>query len=992
MPGETGGISVLCVESGPDQAARTVRLLEAADDRLTVTAVTSAQEALNQFDADRTDCILSSYDLPEIDGLQFLQTVRADHPTLPFILYTTTASTDIISAAVSADVSDHLDKPQQPSGYQNLAARIQAVVDREQARPAGPAEHEQATRVLEAAPDGIVVSVDRELVYSNPAAVELFGGTEAELLGADPVSLTDTEPALWEPETAQAAEVLLTHHRQSFPTLDGGRVDVELTTNTVDWNSGTGVVAVLRDMTDAPDYETNSDQVQTHLEGIVNSISALVFLKDTEGRYLLMNKRCRELFGIGESTNVVGMTAEDLFDDELARTFTADDATVFETGETVETEQTVPTTEGERTLLTRKTPLFDDGEPYAVCAVSTDITRQKERQHALSERIKELSAVHRVVAMFESEQKRTADLLAEFVTTLPDSFQYPGRTDARLVYGEQTAATDGFEEGPPSIEATGQTQTGPDLHLEVICRPPDAGADPFLSEERSLLATLASVVAGHLERRSYIEDLQRYETTLRALGDPIYALDADGRFTFVNDALLDRTGYERSEILGEHASLLLTDEGVERGREIVRQLLSASEGSQTAKWEMELTTADDERIPAENHVALLPFENGFQGTAGVIRDITERTERERELRRRRDLLVRTERMADVGGWELDTETDQLYWTEGTRLIHEVPNEYEPTPVEALRFYHPEDRETVNRAISRCRESGESFDVELRLITAKGRKRWVHARGEAVTENGTEKLRGTVQDITKLRENEQQLTVLNRVLRHNLRNNLNVVTANAELLADQLDQLRSATDPDGRAEPAEADPRDALAAFPFEDALGNLQQLETKAWELLAIADKSRELGEVIGQIEQTDVLDIETVLSALVDEYRRQYPGATIRLDGTPAQVEANPESVSLALEELLENALKHAGPSPVVDIAVSQPTESRVEITIADNGPGIPDIERQALEEGEETALKHSSGFGLWAVNWLLGRIGGAVSIDETESGTLVRVELPAA
>ncbi|MXR50598.1 PAS domain S-box protein [Halovenus sp. WSH3] len=991
MSAESGGISVLCVESEPDRADRTVRLLEAADDRLTVTAVCSAQSALEYLDADGIDCVLSAYALPEIDGLQFLQTVRAEYPNLPFILYTTAASEDIVSAAVSADVSDHLDRPQQPDGYQNLAARIRAVVERERVRRGAASDHEQAKRVLEASPDGILVSVERELVYANPAAADLFGAAESDLLGADPVSLTDTDPVIWEPKRAQADDELLTRHRSSFPTLDGGRVDTELTTNTIEWQSGTGIVAVLRDVTESADTERNVDQTRTYLEGIVNSVSALISLKDTEGRYLLMNRRCRELLGIDESTNVVGMTDDQLFDEQLADKLSVDESDLFETGETSESEVTVPTTEGERTLLIRKTPLFDDGDPYAICAVATDITTQKNRQHALTERVKELSAVHRVVDMFNAERERNEDLLSEFITGLPESFQYPSRTDARITYGDRTVTTGEFDPDCPVIDAVGRTQKGPDLYLEVACRPPDGESDPFLAEERSLLDTLASVIAGYLERRSYIEELQRYETTLRALGDPVYALDADGRFTFVNDALLDRTGYDKSEILGEHASLLLTEEGVERGSAVIRDLLDSPEETQTAKWEMELKTADGERIPAENHVALLPFgEDGFRGTAGVIRDITDRTERERELRRRKDLLVRTERMADVGGWELDLEAGQIYWTEGARLIHDVSEEFEPTPDKAIEFFHPEDRERINRAVARCRETGEPFDAEVRLITAEGRERLIHIRGEAVSENGTETVRGTLQDITELRENEQQLTVLNRVLRHNLRNSLNVVTANAELLVDQLQQFRSAVDEPN--EPTEAALREAVSAFPFAEALDNLEQIETKAWELLAIADKSRELGEVIGQIDHTGRLDIGDLLSSLVQEYRQQYPEATINLDAASVSVEASAESVSLALEELLENALKHAGSAPVVDIAVRQPSESRVEITIKDDGPGIPDIERQALEEGEETALKHSSGFGLWTVNWLLGRLGGAVALDETEPGTLVRVELPAA
>ncbi|WP_436902806.1 PAS domain S-box protein [Halovenus halobia] len=986
MAAQSGDVAVLYVEADPERADRTVTLLEDATAELSVTAVSTAQQALDRLQTDTVDCILSAYTLPEIDGLQFLQAVRAEYPNLPFILYTTAVSGDIVSAAVSADVSDHLDKPQQPSGYRELADRIVSIVARERARQADSSDHEQARRVLEASPDAIVVSVDREIVYANPAATDLFDTQEAALLGRDPVELVDTPPTLWVPDGEQSVDRDLTRHRGSLSRPDG-RLDVELTTNSLEWRGQSGVVAVLRDVSGPPDHETNAEHVGAHLQGIVNSVSAVIFLKDADGRYLLMNRHCRELFGIDESTNVVGLTDEELFDDAVAAHLGAEDDRVFAQGEVVEVEATVPTTEGERTLLTKKTPLFDDGEQYALCAVATDITQQRERQHALGERMKELSAVHRAVDRFQSTDKPVADRLDAFVTALPDSFQYPDRTAVRLTYGEESVVTAEFDPDLPMIDAVGETQAGPTVHIEVVCRPPEGTADPFLPEERRVLDTLASLVAGHLDRQAYIENLQRYETTLRALGDPVYALDPSGTFTFVNDALLEQTGYERGELLGAHADRVLTEGGLERGQAVIRQLLTSDQ--QSAKWDLEITTADGERIPTENHVALLPFdESGFRGTAGVLRDITERTERERELSRRKDMLVRTEQMADVGGWELDTDTGEVYWSEGTRKILEVPYGFDPTPESVFEYYHPDDHERVQNAVVRCRETGEPFDLECRVITAEGRERQVQIRGERVTTDNSETIRGTVHDVTEIRKNEQQLSVLNRVLRHNLRNNLNVVTANAELVRDHIEQLRSNT----TGMDAATATQDAVEQFPFEDVLDNVDQLDAKAWELLAIADKSRELAGVVGQTDSTETADIESLLTDLVSEYRTEYTNATIDLDTIPATADTNPESVYLAVEELLENALQHAGSEPTVEISVTRPDPNRVEIAIADDGPGIPDIERRTLEADVETDLRHSSGFGLWTVDWLLGRVGGSVTIESTDSGTVVRVDLPAA
>ncbi|WP_410321130.1 PAS domain S-box protein [Natronomonas sp.] len=139
------------------------------------------------------------------------------------------------------------------------------------------------------------------------------------------------------------------------------------------------------------------------------------------------------------------------------------------------------------------------------------------------------------------------------------------------------------------------------------------------------------------ERRERDRERERYETIIEALGDPIYALDAEGHYTFVNDAFIAETGYPRSEIIGEHVSKVISEDDLERGRAIIRGLLRADDRRATT-WELTRVTADGRHVPIENHMALLPAEDdGFRGTAGVLRDITERTERERELQRERGL-------------------------------------------------------------------------------------------------------------------------------------------------------------------------------------------------------------------------------------------------------------------------------------------------------------------------------------------------------------------
>jgi len=119
---------------------------------------------------------------------------------------------------------------------------------------------------------------------------------------------------------------------------------------------------------------------------------------------------------------------------------------------------------------------------------------------------------------------------------------------------------------------------------------------------------------------------------LDAAGDGIYALDADGRFTTVNDALVTKTGYTREELLGEHATTVLDDADVEHARTLIRDLLAHDSGDIGNSFEASLHTAAGDTVPYEFRIALLTTADGaFQGTVGVVRDITDRKRHERSI-------------------------------------------------------------------------------------------------------------------------------------------------------------------------------------------------------------------------------------------------------------------------------------------------------------------------------------------------------------------------
>jgi diguanylate cyclase (GGDEF)-like protein/PAS domain S-box-containing protein len=128
------------------------------------------------------------------------------------------------------------------------------------------------------------------------------------------------------------------------------------------------------------------------------------------------------------------------------------------------------------------------------------------------------------------------------------------------------------------------------------------------------------------------------------------------------------------------------------------------------------------------------------------------------------ILERTGQMAKVGGWELDLSNTKLQWTKEVFAIHEIDPDQTPALEDAISFYAPAGRPVITAAIENAIANGSSWDIELPLITAKGRDIWVRAQGSVVLKNGkASKLAGVFQDITQRKKIENDLAWVNRAL-------------------------------------------------------------------------------------------------------------------------------------------------------------------------------------------------------------------------------------
>ena len=219
----------------------------------------------------------------------------------------------------------------------------------------------------------------------------------------------------------------------------------------------------------------------------------------------------------------------------------------------------------------------------------------------------------------------------------------------------------------------------------------------------------------------------------------------------------------------------------------------------------------------------------------------------------------------------------------------------------------------------------------------------------------------VRDASDRRQREGLISVINRVLRHNVRNKLTVINGYAELLAADLDG----------------------------DAASKATQIVEAADRLLDLSESARRIEANRELSPELETVDLAPILRESLDQLETRYPSASVTAEMPETAVATTLPRIETALWELLENAAIHGGDAPTISLSVTE-TDDRLRITIRDDGPGLPEDERRVLATGDEDPLVHGQGLGLWLTYWIITSLNGEISVPKTTAGTTVEILLP--
>jgi len=265
-------------------------------------------------------------------------------------------------------------------------------------------------------------------------------------------------------------------------------------------------------------------------------------------------------------------------------------------------------------------------------------------------------------------------------------------------------------------------------------------------------------------------------------------------------------------------------------------------------------------------------------------------------------------------------------------------------------------------------NGQHRQFQWRVKCSDGTLIWVDTSLSPITLDGRQFVLAEVTDSTEQVHNNRKVRLLTRIIRHNLRNDANVILGYARQVAT-------------------SNSSDAV-----DDHLSTIRQ---KALDLAAISESVDQLEKVVADTETRRTIQrVRTTVEDVADTYRSRYPDATITVEErTELRVHAD-ETFRYAISQAIDNAIVHSEQShPAVEIRIDEsPNTGRTEIRILDDCPQIPAMELDALDESTPfTATSHGSGVGLFVMKWCLESLGGELKIEyNRDRGNSVYFYLP--
>ncbi|MEZ3117308.1 PAS domain-containing protein [Halobaculum sp. MBLA0147] len=670
-------IRVLHVDDDPQFLDLTELHLDRAATAFEVVSVGDPERALDRLD-DSVDCVVSDYEMPGRDGVEFLRAVRERAPDLPFVLFTGRGSEAVASEAISAGVTDYLQKEQAPEQFELLANRIENAVSARTAREAADRERHRLDQILKTVPSCVVqLNPDGEFVFANDRAREVLGLTESELSDRE---YDDPEWDIRDPDGEPLPESELPFRRvvdteepirdvrHSIQWPDGERRVLEVSGAPV-FEDGelSSVVFSLTDVTDQVRRETELERIRERFSLALEETDTGIWEWRAATDEVVWDDTMERLFGM-EPGSFAGT-----YEAFLDRVVPADRPrveraarTALENDEPYQCEFRMFDTDGGVVWVAARAQVFEDDDgSRRLLGVATDVDERERYRRALAaadERYRTLvdNFPEGAVFLFDADREFVLVGGSDVQAGSVDPSEYVGRRPAdvfpdemaarierhqrRVLDGEETSLEVQYDGQTYSVDLypldtddgddhpDGRSGERTDGVARADRRPRDDDrVDPPL--ERADAAGMA--VARNVTDRRLAE--HRLHTLLENTGNVVFLKDRDGRYRLANDEFASLFDRDPAAVHGTVSTELQPTSVAATSRETDERVLETEE---SVTEEVTVPRPDGDVILLVNKFPYYGPTGELEGVMGVGQEITERTERAERLARKNRRLER----------------------------------------------------------------------------------------------------------------------------------------------------------------------------------------------------------------------------------------------------------------------------------------------------------------------------------------------------------------
>lgn len=600
-----------------------------------------------------------------------------------------------------------------------------------------------------------------------------------------------------------------------------------------------------------------------------------------------------------------------------------------------------------------------------------------------------------------------AGLLEEGVDGKTVHDLYPEETAQKInEHALKVLASDAIDK----FETTILDQTG-DSRIILIRRFPIKDTNQDIVALGGTMFDVTDVRAGEQEAK---DALLRLSTTLDSTSEGFITINDKGTIETVNPAAVQMFGYEQSELVGLDVSVLMqVEERKEHKGYISNSEIFAPRIIHKAR-DLIGQRKDGSLFPMELKVSPMKLFNNNK-FVGCFQDITERKAKEKELLRSDLRLRHSQRFANIGTWDWNIRTGELFWSEQIPVLFGYKQgELETTYDNFVEAIHPDDREKVTSAVNDCVSDGTEYDIEHRVVWPDNTVRWLHEKGDVTrNEDGSpENMLGVVSDITlqknleldlrRARENlEQRVEERTRELENAKDLAVMADRAKSEFLGNMSHELR--TPLNGILGFSEMIKIEAFGPIENDTYKTYIDHIHHSGNYLLKIIDEILDISLIESgetELEMVNV-DIHHVFdfckNTMAQTAKKLDISINVNIDNDFPALFVNEARLQQIIMNLLSNGINYNNPSGTVTLYARVLQNKKLSIVVEDNGIGISKehIDRvQGRFEKEHSSHARTStgiGLGLPIVRLLCDRHGASFKLESVkDKGTVATVNFP--